>query len=63
MQTLVHSCVKVRKPIKLSFGVVGGVGQRTGIRGGSTCPEGKERLWGFFVSIGFNGIFFKQKRE
>jgi len=53
MGTLLHSCVKFCEEIKLSFGVVSGVGPGIGVLDGVHIPRVKEKFWGFFWSIGF----------
>jgi len=54
MGTLLHSCAKVREPIKLSFGVVSVAGPGIGVLDGVNVVE-KERAvsWGF-SPIGVN---------
>jgi len=48
MGTLLHSCVEVRKAIKLSFGVVSGVGPSTDVLdGGPRAPRGRCYFWDF----------------
>ena len=64
MGTLWRSCEKVREAIKLSFGVVSGIGPGIGVLDKSMCPMEKgvkgfnffSGALGFFC-IGFNGIF------
>jgi len=41
-----HTCVEVREPIKLSFGVVSGVGSGIDVLHGSTWLKGNYRFWG-----------------
>ena len=51
-----HSCVEVREPIELSFGVVSGVGPGIDIRNGVYVPQGL--FLGFFgicAPTGLNG--------
>ena len=56
--TLLCSCAKVHETMELSFEVVSWVVCGMGVLEGGPCaPRGKR----FFVSIGFNGVFFKQK--
>jgi len=51
---LLHSCVKVREPIELSFGVVSGVGIGV-LDWGRHAARGRAVSWGF-SPIGFNGF-------
>ena len=51
-----HICIKVREAIELPFGVVSGVGPSIGVLHGGLHPQGEEEVWGFFSSIGLNGV-------
>jgi len=45
---LLHICVEVHESMKLSFGVVSGVGREMDVLDGGSCaPRGKGALWGF----------------
>jgi len=55
--TLLHSCVKVRKPIEVLFVVLSGVGPGIGVLDGIHIPKGRGGFWVYFLSIGLNGIF------
>jgi len=46
MGPLLRSCVEVREPIELSFGLVGGVTQGIHVLDGVHVPEGKGGFWG-----------------
>jgi len=54
MGSLLHSCVEVCEPIKLSFWVVSGVGGGMGVLDKGPGAPGKGRFGGFFCPIGLN---------
>jgi len=58
VRTSLHICAKVRGLIELSFGVVSGVRQETGV--GVHVPQGEGAVLGFFVPIGLIGVFFNR---
>jgi len=45
---LLHSCVEVREPIELMFGVLSGVGPGINVLDGVHVPQGKGLFLGFF---------------
>jgi len=60
---LLRSCVEVREPIELLFGVVNGVGPGVDVRNGS--PRGSRGIDGFWGCLppwlnGLNGLIFKR---
>jgi len=64
MGNLLHSCLEVREPIELSFGLMSGVGPGINVLdGGPRASRGRGGLWGFCLHwpIGFDGVFLKQK--
>jgi len=54
---LLHSCVEVREPIELSFGLVNGWAQAFMYGMGSMWLKGKGVFWEVWPS-GFNGLIF-----
>jgi len=56
-----HSCVKVRRLIKLSFGVVSGVGLGIRVLDGVQMPQGKGMILGDFHHHWFEWRIFTQK--
>ena len=56
MGILWHSGAKVCEPIKLSFGVVSGVGPGIGVLYGGPHAQGREDFGGF-LPTGLNGVF------
>jgi len=39
------------------FGVVSGVGQKTGVLDGVHIPQGEGKVLGAFLPVGLNGVF------
>jgi len=62
MGTLLHSCVEVRKLIKLSFGVVIVVGLGIGVLDKGRRAARGRGFWGFaeFFPIRFNGALLSR---
>ena len=52
MGPLLRSCVEVCEPIKLSFGVMSGVGPGTDVRNGIHVAQGEGWILGLFSPIG-----------
>jgi len=63
MGTLLRTCVKVHEPIKLSFGIVSGVGPGTDVLDGSPHTSRGRGCFGSclpHLPNGFNGIFLTE---
>ena len=58
MAPLLHSCVEVREPIKLSFGMVSGVGQA--LMYGVHVVQGEGVDFAVVWPSGFNGQIFER---
>jgi len=61
MGMLLHSCVEVHEPIKLSFGEVSGLGPGTDVLGGGpVASRGSGGLVCPHLPNGFNGLFLNK---